>query len=220
MSHHRTRVPARWRDYYNDALRGPALLNTWHWRLRYALFGFRHAPPVLVNLGSGKDYRPGYINVDVNLAFKRDVWADLRNPLPFPSDSIDGIFCSHVLEHFALDEVRTILRECQRILLAGAGVLRVAVPDFVPAIKAYLEGDRSYFHGAGRSLGRLFSDHLLDNSNHKQLFDGDFVEELLTDTGFAEVRRARYREGSWPLSQRLSELDNRQDITVFVDARR
>src|SRR5437867_6643114 len=132
----RTRIPARWREYYNDLLRWPALINAWRWRAQLWVIGAHRQPPVLVNLGCGKDYREGYINVDVNLVFRRDMWLDLRNPLPFPSGSVDGVFCSHVLEHFPLRDTRQIIAECHRILKPG-GIFRVAVPDFEPAIAAY-----------------------------------------------------------------------------------
>jgi len=213
----RSKVPARWREYYNDLLRLPALVNAWRWQIQLRLFGLCRAELVLVNLGCGKDYHPGYINVDINLAYRRDMWLDLRNPLPFPTGSVDGIFCSHVLEHFPLDEAMHIVRECRRSLKLN-GVFRVAVPDTEPAIRAYLEEDRSYFHGRGHSLGRLLSDHVLDNSNHRLLFDFSFMEELLTEGGFGTVKRCSFRQGTWPLSQKMAELDNREDITLFVEA--
>ncbi|MGH7517719.1 MAG: class I SAM-dependent methyltransferase [Gemmatimonadales bacterium] len=219
MAAHRTRFPARWRDYYNDLMLAPAWLNLQRWRLQLRLFGLRRPAPVLVNLGCGKDYRPGYVNVDINVVFRRDLWLDLRQPLPFVDGTIDGIFCSHVLEHFPLDQTSAIARECRRVLQPD-GVLRVGVPDVEPAIQAYQRGDLAYLRGEGRSRGRRFSDHVLDNSNHKLLFDYEFLEELLTDAGFREVRRCGFRAGSWPLSERMAELDNREEITVFAEALR
>lgn len=219
MAYHRSRVPARWREYYHDLLLVPTWLNSWRWRLQLRLLGLRRPEPVLVNLGSGKDYRAGYINVDINIAFRRDMWLDLRNRLPFATGSVDGIFCSHVLEHFPLDQTAGIVRECHRVLKPG-GVLRVGVPDFEPAIRSYQSGNLAWFHGTGRSPGRLFSDHVLDNSNHRLLFDYSFLHELLGDAGFTEVRQVRFRQGGWPLSQQMAELDNREDITVFAEARR
>lgn len=218
-SYTRSRVSARVREYYNDLLRWPAQVNAWRWRLQLAAFGRRRSDPVLVNLGCGKDYRPGYTNVDVNLWFKSDMWLDLRNRLPFADGSVEGIFTAHVLEHFPLDETVRIIRECHRVLRAD-GVLRVVVPDVELAIQAYVNGDHSYFHGAGESLGRRFSDHVLDNSNHRLVFDFSFMDELLRDAGFRDVRRCQPHEGSSPLSVRMSELDNRPEISLYAEARR
>jgi predicted SAM-dependent methyltransferase len=216
MASHRTRFPARWRDYYNDLMLAPAWLNLQRWRLQIRLLGLRHSP-VLVNLGCGKDYRPRFLNVDINIAYRRDLWLDLRLPLPFRDGSIDGIFCSHVLEHFALDQTFALVRECYRVL-RPEGVLRVGVPDVEPAVQAYLRGELGYLRGEGRSRGRRFSDHVLDNSNHRLIFDYSFLEELLSDAGFRAVHRCRFGEGSGPISQRLAELDNREEITVFAEA--
>jgi predicted SAM-dependent methyltransferase len=214
----RSLISGRSRDYYNDALFVPAWLNMWRWRAQIRLFGLRRPAPVLVNLGSGKDYRRSYINVDINIVFKRDMWLDLRNPLPFRDATVDGIFCSHTFEHFAHEQTLRLARECRRVLRPG-GVLRVGVPDFVPAIQAYTTGNLEWLRSSGRSAGRRFSDHVLDQANHKLLFDYGYLQEMLTDAGFAEVRRAAYREGGWQVSRQMAELDNRPEITVFAEAR-
>jgi hypothetical protein len=56
---------------------------------------------VRVQLGPGqRNYLPGWINVDAN-AFtgKCDVWADLRNRLPFRDQTVDAFYSHHVIEH-------------------------------------------------------------------------------------------------------------------------
>jgi SAM-dependent methyltransferase len=216
-AYHRSRVPARLREYYHDVLRWPAWLNGVRWSAQHRLLGWRPPRPVLVNLGCGKDYREGFVNVDVNLAFRRDIWLDLRNPLPFDDATIDGVFCSHVLEHFPLEETIHIVRECHRALNPG-GIFRVSVPDFEPAIRAYQTGDRAFLHGTGRSLGRLFCEHVLDSSNHRLLFDYGFLEEILVDAGFDRVTRRGFREAGSDVSRLLAALDNRPEISVFVEA--
>ena len=74
--------------------------------------------------------------------------------------------------------------------------------------------------GNGTLTPLFFSDHVLDNSNHRLIFDYSFLEELLSDAGFRSVHRCRFRQGSGPISQRLAELDNREEITVFAEALR
>jgi predicted SAM-dependent methyltransferase len=215
----RSKISARVREYYNDLLRWPALVNAWRWRLQLQLLGARRPAPILVNLGCGKDYRPAYINIDVNLWFTSDMWLDLRNRLPFGDATVDGIFTSHVLEHFPLSDTAHIVAECHRVLRPG-GVIRVVVPDVEPAIRAYVNGEIGYFHGAGASLGRRFSDHVLDNSNHRLIFDFSFMEELLRGAGFRDIVRCQAHQGTAPLSARMAELDNRPEISLYVEARR
>ena len=67
-----------------------------------------------LNLGCGKDYIKGFKNIDFNKNIKADLYFDLNKKLPFKSNSIDYIFCSHTLEH--LDDPAKFLREVERIL--------------------------------------------------------------------------------------------------------
>ncbi|MFO7033224.1 hypothetical protein B9T07_26245 [Limnospira fusiformis CCALA 023] len=63
---------------------------------------------------------------------------DLRNPLPFPDESVAEIYSSHILEHFLYPyQMGEILKECYRILKKG-GIFRVCVPNSRIYIEAYL----------------------------------------------------------------------------------
>lgn len=97
----------------------------------------------LLNLGCGSQ-RPGspWINVDSLRtilpegsperfqidAMHNYVEADLRAPLPFATESMDGCLLSHILEHFDAPEGLRLLQECHRVLVPG-GVVLVSVPD-------------------------------------------------------------------------------------------
>ena len=69
---------------------------------------------VRVNIGAGKTYIPGFINVDISS--KADITLDLgEDRLPFNDNSADLVFSYHTLEHvpnylFALSEIYRILR--------------------------------------------------------------------------------------------------------------
>ena len=92
---------------------------------------------VLVNLGCGARLHPEWINLDVspvNPAVRR--W-DLKRGLPFTERSVDGIFCSHVLEHLEPAEGARLMRECARVLRSG-GTIRFGVPDLEQLAVQYL----------------------------------------------------------------------------------
>jgi predicted SAM-dependent methyltransferase len=81
---------------------------------------------ILLNLASGEDIKKDYINIDI-LPYKGvDRILDLSIfPLPWDDETIDGINCSHFLEH--LPDPKPFILECHRILKKG-GFLRIKVP--------------------------------------------------------------------------------------------
>ena len=70
------------------------------------------------------------------------VVANIRRRLPFPADSFDVVYSSHVLEHLYQVEANALLRECVRVLRRG-GVLRIVVPDLKAMVVQYLNGPKT-----------------------------------------------------------------------------
>lgn len=81
-----------------------------------------------LNLGSGEDYKEGFVNVDWQPLTKADVEHNLNTfPYPFEDNHFDYIEAFHVLEH--LDRPFDVMRELHR-LLKPEGKLVVKVPHF------------------------------------------------------------------------------------------
>ena len=81
-----------------------------------------------LNLGAGRDHRPGYLNVDRIPSETTDIVHDLNKfPYPWGDDSVESILLRHVLEH--VDDIRAIMDELWRILVP-AGLLEIYVPHF------------------------------------------------------------------------------------------
>jgi SAM-dependent methyltransferase len=62
---------------------------------------------------------------------------NLAKGIPFPSDSVDVVYHSHLLEHLDRAVVRQFLLEIHRVLKPG-GILRIVIPDFEKLCKTYL----------------------------------------------------------------------------------
>jgi predicted SAM-dependent methyltransferase len=121
----------------------------------------------LINLGSSARVSPGWNNVDFSwlvrlgkhqrlcawlhqigllneqrferiLKLDRNVicW-DLRRGIPFPDQTFDTVYHSHVLEHIDREDAPSFLRECFRVL-KRRGILRVVVPDLELLAREYL----------------------------------------------------------------------------------
>ena len=95
--------------------------------------------PDRINLGSGKDYQSGWLNLDIQASTQPDLLLDLSKPLALPlrvespsagpiellDSSVKVINANNVLEH--VSDLPTLMGNCLRLLETG-GELRVEVP--------------------------------------------------------------------------------------------
>lgn len=130
--------------------------------------------------------------------------------LPFPDESVDYLYSSHLLEHLFKDDAAKLLRQAYRVLKEG-GRIRICVPDLEHAISLYEEGNKqkalSFFFPESKSIDCV--------SRHKYMYDFDLLRSLLVEAGFNDIERCIYKQGKVP---DINKLDNRPDETLFVEA--
>jgi len=81
-----------------------------------------------LNLGSGGDYKKGWVNLDYNRDYNVDIVHNINKfPWPFKNEEFDYIYCSHILEH--VEDFFKTLEEILRITKKG-GIIRIRVPHF------------------------------------------------------------------------------------------
>lgn len=130
------------------------------------------------------------------------VVGDIVKGLPEKEESVDLVYCSHVLEHLTLGEFREALRNTYKIL-KPAGTFRFVLPDLEAKAKAYLQSDSpkaihafmndTYLGKESRSTslkGKLRD--LFRNDQHLWMWDYKSMKEELVDAGFTEIRRAYF----------------------------
>ena len=150
-----------------------------------------------LQLGSGSQPKPGWINVDL-FAANADLALDVREDLPFPDNSVTFIYSEHLFEHLLYPtDARHLLREARRVLRPG-GTISLVVPDCGNALKAYARGDESYFveHDHLRSYLREEHPTLMHHVNycfrqdelHRYGYDAETLGQVMRDAGFGEVR--------------------------------
>lgn len=147
----------------------------------------------------GRILKP-YLNCVFGAAVR---YGDIIRGLPVADNSVDGVFCSHVLEHLSLDDFHKALDNTFFILKPG-GVFRCIVPDLELYIREYisvLSGVPDSRHTAsiafckesslGRStrkrglVGRL--SELYGNSLHRWMWDRYSLAHALREHGFVDV---------------------------------
>ncbi len=205
----------------------------------------QHTAQIKVNLGCGLAIAPGWINIDGSLNalianlpgffhkiayrlsgarqyYSEDEYCsilqgntfmhhDLAYSIPLHDGSVDFIYSSHFLEHLSRKDAENLLRESYRVLKPGATV-RVTVPDLEYAVKLY---------GMGKKEEMLtqyfFADDDSHYARHKYMYDFPLLREVLEKTGFKDVRRCTFQQGTTP---NLAVLDNRVEDSLFVEGTR
>ena len=96
-----------------------------------------------LDIGCGRNTHEHLINLDFAWHPAIDLCWDVTNGLPFPDQSLRGVFSEHCLEHFPLPAAIALLREIRRVLQPEA-TLRLVVPDGELYLRTYasrLAGD-------------------------------------------------------------------------------
>jgi predicted SAM-dependent methyltransferase len=167
----------------------PMRLNGWSHRT----FRGNKGTPLKVHLGPGqKNYLAGWCNVDANpFTAKIDVWADLRNKLPFRDGTVDAFYSHHVIEHLADDFLPVHFADMFRCLKPG-GVIRVGGPNSDMAIDRYVAGDTAWFSDfpdKRSSLGGRLANYILCRGEHLTILTESYLREIAEGVGFRDVVR-------------------------------
>jgi len=172
------------KDAYYAILRPASSVLKPLYSLRYS----RGAEPYKLHVGCGKNYLPGFVNIDGNAFRKTDLVLDVRAGLPFPEGSVSFIYSCHMMEHLPIYDAISILKEWKRVLQPG-GQVRLTLPDFTHVFEI-LKGEatcdfpRSFRSREGQAINFLFCD-----SQHKYGYSFELVKELADDAGFSRVER-------------------------------
>jgi len=135
-------------------------------------------------------------------------YGDVIAGLPVAERSAQAVYCSHVLEHLALNEFRATLAHVFSYLKPG-GVFRLVVPDLEYYAKVYLAsagadaavafmreahlGEPQKDRGLGDKAKSLFG-----RSRHLTMWDYKGMAAELEQAGFVRIRRAACKDAEDP----------------------
>jgi predicted SAM-dependent methyltransferase len=153
-----------------------------------------------LNVGPGDYSKKGFINLDYDRRFGVNICWDIRKGLPFPDNSIQGIFTEHCLEHLSSEDCKKVLLEFKRILRKG-GCVRIVLPDGELYFELYhrrKKGEKIPFPYERENDFKTPMMHINDliyNPGHQYIYDAETLQDFLTKAGFADIRRESFLHG-------------------------
>jgi predicted SAM-dependent methyltransferase len=161
--------------------------------------------PLKLHLGSGVEYKPGWVNVDL-LGDRVDLAWDLTTPLPFPDGVAEAVFIEHVLTVIDLRNGLAVFDECFRLLGPG-GIVRVGVPDPWPTRSAISQGD---------DLPRLLAvQEIFYYPGNRAMYDAETLELALRAAGFRQTEQRDFGDSRIAA---CPDTPRRREGTLYVEA--
>ncbi len=148
-----------------------------------------------LNLGSGNDYRKGYVNIDSNIKFNPDILCDVKK-LNFGRNEVDEILARDVLEHIPIAECESTLKEWHRVLKQDGKII-IQVPNIETIAKnIFLNGEQSNeLHNSvidieyiNTMIKRIFGGEDYEGNFHNNGFTPETIKAILGKVGFREIK--------------------------------
>jgi hypothetical protein len=144
-------------------------------------------------------------------------YGDIVRGLPLQPGSVAGMYCSHVLEHLSLQDLRVALRNVYRYLSPG-GVFRIVVPDLEQMVGEYVKSNDPTAAEAFMRSTMLGRDERprgmegllrawLGNSQHLWMWDYKALSHELAAAGFSAIRRAEFGDSLDAEFKRVEDAD-------------
>jgi predicted SAM-dependent methyltransferase len=182
---------------------------------------------VLANIGCGPTGLPGWVNFDMFDVPGVTLPIDCRNRFPLADGSCRGIHVEHYFEHLEMTIERPrFLAECLRCLEPG-GILRIIVPDARSFMEAYLSPGWDRMNPMGgfyvpqeacRAKMEVINHTFLQEGDHFAGYDVEYLQIVLEDAGFRDVRQVGWREGRFP--DGCIDIEQHRVYSIYVEASR
>ena len=150
--------------------------------------------------------------------FEDDIaYGDIVRGLPVADRSAKVVYCSHILEHLSLADLRVALRNTHRILQPG-GTFRMVLPDLRHIANEYVRDEspdaaitfmqETRLGAEKRPRGVMgFLRSWLGNSEHLWLWDFQSLSRELVNAGFKNPRRVAFHDSGDPLCDAVERAD-------------
>jgi len=148
--------------------------------------------PLRLNLGCGINKLEGFVNIDQfqDIEFQGkhtspDLVADVTGGLPYDYDSVDEIYCGHLLEHMDWNVGQIALRYWLSLLKPG-GIIGITVPNFDILAERYLADPTPL---AMREMNEFYIFSYIQPSHHKYAYGESLLKAAMEEAGFIDLER-------------------------------
>jgi predicted SAM-dependent methyltransferase len=150
---------------------------------------------------------------------------DASRRLPFLSESVDKIYCSHFLEHVPPDKGKHVLKECYRVLKKD-GIMRLVVPDLFWHAERYVKETIKIHSGSQLPDDRSVHDKFLETvygaylsnkrygASHCYMYDLPTLIFIQKKIGFKKIRKCQYKVGE---DEELPKYDTRPEGSLRIE---
>jgi predicted SAM-dependent methyltransferase len=184
----------------------------------------RKDQPVKLHIGSGRNYKEGWVNIDFDPKTRKDILYNLSKGIPFPDNSVDFIYNEHFIEHLTYDEGFAFMQEAYRALKPG-GVLRIACPDLDFLMEGYIKDSwrsqewvrliKAYWY-PGRCY--MFNQNMREDGGHQYMYNHEELAARLNEAGFFS-HHIRAEKVNHSTHKELQNIERRADSMV-VEAKK
>lgn len=183
---------------------------------------------VKLNLGCHTTmFHYGWLNIDIQdlsdyakKNYYRFIKSDIGKGFgEGPSDTVELICASHIIEHLDPADGLRVLKECRRILRPN-GLIRVSCPDARLIMKLYEDNRLKEIEEAvdwGSAATNLEKMNALLYGGHKMIYDEELLARVLREAGFVRIQRRAFRESSSEKMLRET-LDMQPSLSIYMEA--
>jgi predicted SAM-dependent methyltransferase len=154
-----------------------------------------------IEFGSGGHYLPGWLHTDLD-ATAHVVPLDVTRAFPIDDRTFDYVYSEHMLEHITFEQGRAMIRECFRIMKAGA-TIRIVTPSIGFLIRLFAR-DRSeledkyiewatekFVPSAPLPLPSFVFNNFVRQWGHQFIYDRATLRFVLNEAGFVDIKECR-----------------------------
>ncbi len=175
-------------------------------------------------IGAGGHQRPGWLSSDIRPIGNNSIYLDVTKIWPFENDSVDALYCEHMIEHIPYIKALFMIREARRVL-RPTGWLRIATPDLdrILALKRedLTEVERNYIVWSNRHWGELDNgsddnvcsvlNRMFRNWGHQFIYDQATLAGLLEKGGFKHPQFRKLGESDY---EDFCGLENHHSLQI------